>query len=129
MTSFGQDVTINIGGVDYSVYIDTFSESGGEKQIQTIRTFGNNYEDVIVGREDLELEFDFRINTATLYTLFNSDTPVTIIITVGTDMTITYTDMMPSGLTISLETEDISMGTLGYHAPAYDGTKYNRVVT
>ncbi len=131
MTALGEDVIISIGGTDYSVYIDSYSESGGEKQIKTIRTFGQNYEDIVVGREDYNIEFEFRIESTTINTLFENLTPITISIIIGSEQTITFTNMIPSSLNIKLETDDICLATIGYKAPAYNksGTHYNRVIS
>lgn len=131
MTAQSEDITINIGGTDYSVYIDDINESGGEKEIVHVRTFGNNYESIETGRTNYELEFNFRIESSTLNTLYENTTAITITITIGSEMTVTYYNMLPKNLTIISEVENIAQAKLSYSAPAYDtsSSRYNRVVS
>ena len=129
MVVTGEDTQISIGGTSYSVYIDSYDESGGENQIQVVRTFGNNYEDVVTGVDDYQVSFNFRVNSTTLKTLFENTTPVTIIITIGSDATITYNNMRPLSLKYEVEPTDIAQGTLSYQSPAFEGGTNNRVIS
>lgn len=125
----GDDITISINGSDYSNYIDEYSESGGDNQVKVIRTFTNNYETIIVGNDDYELELNFRINSTQLKTLYENTSPVTIAIVVGSETTITYNNMIPKTLTYDLIVDDLAMGTLTYIASAYTNKTNNRVLS
>ena len=131
MVAVCSDITISIGGTPYSTVINSYSESGGENAYSMVRCFGNNYEQVLTGKSDYEVSFDFLVNTNTLKTLYESVTPVQIIITLGSDQVINYYNMLPRDLKYIPEVEGIAMGTLSYSCPAYDksNTRYNRVLS
>jgi len=131
MVATGSDITISIGGTAYSTSINAYSENGGENIYSMVRCFGNNYEQVLTGKSNYEVSFNFLVNTSTLKTLYESVTPVQIIITLGSDQVINYYNMLPFDLKYEPEVDGIAMGTLSYSCPAYDktNTRYNRVLS
>ena len=130
MVAVGSDITISIGGTDYSTDINSFIESGGDNEYTMVRAFGNNYEQVLVGKTNYKVNFSFKVETATLKTLYESTTPLQIIITVGSEQVINYYNMLPESLVYKPAVSDIAMGELVYSCPAYDktNTRYNRVL-
>lgn len=129
VVSTGVDVTILIDGVDYSTKISAYSEEGGGNTYAIVRSFGNNYEHVLTGRENYTLNLEHRMNGTELKALFENTTPVTIVIS-DTNMTITYYNMLPKTMTPQLDPEDITGAALQYEAPAFDkaNNRYNRVL-
>ncbi len=126
----GEDVTITIDGVDYSTKISSYSEEGGGINYAMIRSFGNNYEQVITGRENYTLNLTHRMNGTELKDLFENINPIDIVIQ-DTNMTITYHNMLPKTMTPELDPDDITEATIQYMAVAYDkaNTRYNRVLS
>jgi hypothetical protein len=125
----GQDIIIKIGTTDYSNDIEEFTESGGEQEIRHIKTFGNNYESVVINTEDYNLDLNFKVEGTTLKTLYESISPVTITLTLGSECIITYNNMLPKKLNYELPVDDLTIATLTYTAPAFTSGTNNRVIT
>ena len=129
MTSFcGSDVRILIGTDEYSNYIDEIKESGGQNNYAMVRTFGNNYEQVLVGESDIEVTMNFRVAGIQLKTLYESMTPAIIKCYVGSEMLITWSNVLPEKTDVSNPIDNISDGALVYKGPARTSGTYNRTM-
>ena len=126
----GEDIQISINSDTYSTYIESFTESGGEKVYTTVKTFGNNYVKTLIGRNNYEVSFDFRLNSDDFQTLLDITTPMSIEITLGSDSTIYYYNMLPISNNITTTATDLVVGTISFEAPAYDITnaRYNKII-
>ncbi len=131
MTAFGSDITIVVGGEDFSTQIDTFDESGGVRQFKFIKTFGNNYKSLETGRTDYEVKLNFRVDTQQVGSLFDYNEEKTIVLTNGGEQTVTYYQMKPKELKYVPAVEGLTTAELTYSSPAYDkdNTRYNRVLS
>ena len=130
MTVLGEDVIIKIDDVDYSYYIYSFKESGGKNIYNIKKTYGNNYVRTYTGKSDYELSFNFRFNLTDFQTIMNKTTPFNIEITMGSEATVTYSNMLPLNDNITSEADGIVEGTLIFSAPGYDSdnSQYNKVI-
>jgi len=130
MVAFGEDITIEIDSTDYSKDIDSHSETGGERTQKRIKCLGNNYKVVETGRSDYEVTFNFKIEATSASDLFDDETPVTIVITVGTEQTITYYNMRPISIIPNIEVDGLATTMLKYAATAYDNdnSRYNKQI-
>jgi hypothetical protein len=129
MVATGSDITITIGGTEYTNDIDRYTETGGEFTYKTVKMSGNNYKKILTGRTDYEVSFNFKVESTTLDTLYENASPITIVIDIGTEQTITYSNMLPKSLITNIVVDNIADANITYHAPAFNGTNYNRQIT
>lgn len=129
VTTIGNDIIIKIDGTDYTEYILNYSETGGEKQIQHIKTIGNDTKSIITGRENYSLELTFKYDETNLNfdTLFESDDSVTIEIIMNSK-TITYSNAYPVNAIFNLVNNEIVNLTISYSCPSATSNVYNKEV-
>ena len=120
MTVVGNDISILIDGEDYTDKITTYSDSGGEKTIIHKRVMGNKYKNIVTGRADYSLTIQFKQDDIDIDTMFEDDSGVDIDIVLGSEATVSYTNMIPQSFTNELSPESVAYVTIIYSASAYD---------
>ncbi len=125
----GNSIIIKIDNIDYTTYILEYTESGGEKQINHIKTFGNNYISTITGRTDYDVSLTFKFNDIlNMDTLFETDDTVTLEVTVGSKK-ITYNNAYVKSANYTIEKDNIVTLEMTYSIAASDTNTYNKEVT
>lgn len=136
MVSFSKNTSVIINSGSVTTRVSNFSESGGETKFASSKGFGKIVDTGSVFNSDYEVLFDVLLSGSEFYDIVDGGTTTVSVqlqdnsIPPITELTLTYTNVLPKVVTGGLNADGYFKGTLSLLIPYYDSTgAKNRTVS
>lgn len=133
MVLLPENVVVTINGSDFTTQLYNFTEDGGRKNVEYVKTLNRNYKESRNPPTDISVSFEATPDgNGSFFTMWNDqyNNPVTLSLSWAGEMTITYNNANLQQINYSMSADDRLIAMLEADLPVFDSTgSMNRVVT